>query len=177
MTDPKRSTKPNADDADRVTPLSASSSKASRLTAREPMSPAIDHHSRAFMTEYFNKYLESDLDELNVENFKKCLKEIGWLDRYVADSSPKVDVLRVNKELEGATGSEMIKSRFDSLLSNKGNSLLFTSAKNMVFAMRWLFFTNSEKEQGRTWVRNNAEVSYKSPPPLNTSNMQLHWVH
>ena len=121
------------------------------------------------MLEYFNKYLKSDLDEFKVDNFKKCLKEIGWLDKYVADSSPKVDVLRINKELEGATSSEMIKSRFDHLLSNRGNSQLFRSAKNLVFAMRWLLYTASEKEQVRIWVRNNADTNYKSPPPLNMS--------
>ena len=63
----------------------------------------------------------------------------------------------------------MVKSRFDSLLNNKGNPLLFRSAKNLIFAMRWLLYSDSEKEQMRIWALNNVGMVHKLPPSLNMS--------
>ena len=120
--------------------------------------------------EYLHKHwIESDEDVLIVDNFEKHSIKIGCLDKREEDSSFKVDAKRINKELEGCTTPEMFKSKLESIFDNRENPLLFRSAQNLIFAMRWLSYSSTEKEQVRMWVRNNADAKYKSPPPLNMS--------
>ena len=80
MSNPQKNTKSSTDGAAKSSSPSTPTVKVTQAPVREDLPPVIDPRSRAFMLEYFNKYLESDRDELNVDNFKKCLIEIGWLD-------------------------------------------------------------------------------------------------